>query len=435
MPAEYFQWLGIESPPEEGEYFVEWKKYQREKRREDARDPDIDLLSQADSRPWTTTDHPEIAGWLKQNEKPLALVVAATHCPDYYNPLVPERTGDWSPGLRGALISTVQLCRQLAAALRCRAMFLVAEGKVDDAWQDLLACHRLGRLVARGATMIELLVGLALDQSANQADVAFLDHSKMSSNQILAYLEELRHLPPMPSFVDKIDLGERFSLLEIIMLMARYGTPFMESMANQSSAPPARDRNTAKLFTHNIDWDPAFRNANRWTNRLAAALRITDRAEREQEWAAILHDSRMLKRQIANMWIANPFISATRRGELIGNILIGLMIPAYDKVRSAAERCEQGQRNVHVAFALAAYKRDHGRYPETLAVLAPKYLERIPDDLFSGKPLIYRLEDEGYLLYSVGVNGRDDDGRGYGDEPQGDDISVRMPVSEPPGKN
>ena len=59
--------------------------------------------------------------------------------------------------------------------------------------------------------------------------------------------------------------------------------------------------------------------------------------------------------------------------------------------------------------------------------LAPTYLKKIPDDLFSEKPLIYRPEDKGYLLYSVGINGMDEDGRGYGDEPRGDDLSVRMP--------
>jgi len=41
--------------------------------------------------------------------------------------------------------------------------------------------------------------------------------------------------------------------------------------------------------------------------------------------------------------------------------------------------------------------------------------------------LIYRLEHDGYLLYSVGVNGLDDDGRGPDDQPRGDDLSVRMP--------
>src|SRR5260370_30476628 len=31
MPAEYFQWLGVPEPPEQGEYLVPWEKYLKEK--------------------------------------------------------------------------------------------------------------------------------------------------------------------------------------------------------------------------------------------------------------------------------------------------------------------------------------------------------------------------------------------------------------------
>ena len=47
-----------------------------------------------------------------------------------------------------------------------------------------------------------------------------------------------------------------------------------------------------------------------------------------------------------------------------------------------------------------------------------------------GKALIYRSTDDGYLLYSVGVNGVDDKGRTADDEPPGDDLVVRMPQAK-----
>jgi hypothetical protein len=57
-------------------------------------------------------------------------------------------------------------------------------------------------------------------------------------------------------------------------------------------------------------------------------------------------------------------------------------------------------------------------------------LAAVPNDLFSGKPLVYRPAEKGYLLYSVGLNGKDEGGRSYGDDPPGDDLSVRMPLPE-----
>ena len=51
-----------------------------------------------------------------------------------------------------------------------------------------------------------------------------------------------------------------------------------------------------------------------------------------------------------------------------------------------------------------------------------------PGDLFSGQALIYKPAEKGYLFYSVGVNGKDDEGRWYNDKPSGDDPGVRMPL-------
>jgi hypothetical protein len=58
----------------------------------------------------------------------------------------------------------------------------------------------------------------------------------------------------------------------------------------------------------------------------------------------------------------------------------------------------------------------------------------VPDDLFTGKPLIYKPEEKGFLLYSVGPNGKDEDGRGLKDDPKGDDIAIRVAAVPATGK-
>src|SRR2546422_117275 len=116
------------------------------------------------------------------------------------------------------------------------------------------------------------------------------------------------------------------------------------------------------------------------------------------------------------------------KGKAVGDILVSLLIPAVRKVQTASDRTEQIQRNLHVAFALAAYRTEHDAYPKKLEALAPKYLTKVPEDLFSGKALIYRPSADGYLVYSVGPNGRDEGGHWYDDDPPGDDPNVRMPL-------
>jgi hypothetical protein len=182
------------------------------------------------------------------------------------------------------------------------------------------------------------------------------------------------------------------------------------------------------------DWDPAFRNANRWHDRLAATLRVKDRADRLKQHEAFSRDLREMKMNATKPNIFAKEGAAKAIGKSMGDILVSLMMPATSKVEDAADRTEQIQRNLHIAFALAAHKADHGRYPPKLDDLAPKYLASVPNDLFSGKALIYRPSDESYLLYSVGINGNDDGGRTHGDDPPGDDLRVRMPLPEPKRK-
>jgi len=67
-------------------------------------------------------------------------------------------------------------------------------------------------------------------------------------------------------------------------------------------------------------------------------------------------------------------------------------------------------------LALRMYRVQHGGPPRELADLVPDFLPAVPEDPFSGKPLIYRPRATGYLLYSVGPNRRDDDGQPLNDD-------------------
>jgi hypothetical protein len=74
-------------------------------------------------------------------------------------------------------------------------------------------------------------------------------------------------------------------------------------------------------------------------------------------------------------------------------------------------RNETARRLTVTAIALKRHQLRHGRYPETLAGLAPGFLAAVPVDPWSGRPLCYRLTPQGgFILYSVGVDGVDDGG-------------------------
>jgi hypothetical protein len=175
-----------------------------------------------------------------------------------------------------------------------------------------------------------------------------------------------------------------------------------------------------------------LRNVNRGYDRCRDVARMTDRTARAKAMADIDRDLGLPAAKVNPL--DNFLMGPKTRGEQIGRVVIGLLLPAIDKVVTSRERSEQLQRNLHLAFALAAYYADHGRYPAKLDELVPKHVDQIPDDIFSGKALIYEPEANGYLLYSVGANGIDEGGRSFGDDPPGDDLVIRMPAPEPKTK-
>ena len=112
----------------------------------------------------------------------------------------------------------------------------------------------------------------------------------------------------------------------------------------------------------------------------------------------------------------------------MSDVLISLLLPAVTNVLSAEGRVTVRMQSLDLVFALAAWRSEHDSYPESLDSLAPKYLAKVPNDLFNGQPLKYERAADGYRFYSVGQNEKDEEGRSFDDNPRGDDLVVRMPV-------
>src|SRR5262245_61734504 len=93
VPAGFFKAMGIDPPPERGEYFVEALRFMKGELKLDSKE----FLSKIDEElylsrawPWTAKEYPHIAAWVNANEKPLALAVEANRRTRYYCPLIPR---------------------------------------------------------------------------------------------------------------------------------------------------------------------------------------------------------------------------------------------------------------------------------------------------------------------------------------------------------
>ena len=119
-----------------------------------------------------------------------------------------------------AAFSSIEIPREVARALASRAMRSTASGEFDAAWNDLLACHRLSRhLASANATLIEMLVAIAIDGVACQAEWKFVQQAP-PLDVIQRMAKQRKTLKSLPVTADVLDEGERFIFLDAVMNLA-----------------------------------------------------------------------------------------------------------------------------------------------------------------------------------------------------------------------
>ena len=88
-----------------------------------------------------------------------------------------------------------------------------------------------------------------------------------------------------------------------------------------------------------------------------------------------------------------------------------LLLPALSSIQSKFAFGQTRVNEAIVACALERYRLANGHFPESLEPLSPRYMQKMPHDIITGAPLIYRRTPDGqFLLYSVGWNEKDDGG-------------------------
>jgi hypothetical protein len=88
------------------------------------------------------------------------------------------------------------------------------------------------------------------------------------------------------------------------------------------------------------------------------------------------------------------------------NIVTSMLVPGIGRVTQRYWEIIAQMRITRAGLALLQEKKAQGVFPETLEKLKPKNL----DDPFSTKPLCYKPQGQGFILYSVGPDQKDNSG-------------------------
>jgi len=138
-------------------------------------------------------------------------------------------------------------------------------------------------------------------------------------------------------------------------------------------------------------------------NQARAAIRSLRNAAAEREDVAltIARDAAMCERAFG--WQG--------RLENVMLQLRGRPSPAEQAMREAMRRETASENLLQADLAIRLFVHDHQMPPDHLAQLVPEYLPDVPIDPYSQQPLRYRAEEDQFVVYSAGQDGRDDGGR------------------------
>ncbi len=374
--------LGMRRPPKNGPFFVSFNRFCRQHATRPVHTkapPRIFHLREAlYNHPFSARRHLRTAGWLHANAVALRWTLRAAQRPCFYIPLPPRRTEAYFLSL--APLPYVTGIQRLAGALTQRAMLELHRGELAACRRDLLAAHRLARLLGQGPFLDERVAARYIELRTIGADWTFIRCAHLSAAAALDYARDLAGLPPLRPLAGAINYAGRWAALDYIQWQS-------EDWFHRHCVPHEMDGPIDWSILLPPDYAARMMRVNYWYDRFVAAFRKSNCRLREQALAGV---------QVA-------INQACDLGEgPRADLYLALTLENLHPLVSLAARVRSAQRMTRVVLALAAYRRRHGRYPKTLACLVPTYLPKMPLDAFTGKPLHYIAAGGKCGIFSVG---------------------------------
>ena len=453
LVPEYFRRLGMTPPPQEGEYYIDLEEFLEQEHLAGGGEDTVGALSAVREKaeeayekvlsgPWSPKKYPQVVRWLKRNERTLKLAHEASHRTHYYMPYI-TGSEEQEATLVMVLLPGAVHSRTMARLLVIDGFALLERGKLQEAEHNFLACHRLGRVCSKGGTVIEGLVGVAIDGIAIRGEMALVEHGGLSVEQLRSYQQQLDKLPPFASMVDKISIFERYTFLDITQQLSRRGPRVLDELVGENGEDSSTLLESVGkgVFGALVDWNIVMEMGNKVYDRIDKIGSIKSRSEREEKFAEFEIEIKETARHAGNAGaLAQQLLLKGKNvrqvaSEQMGSILIALLVPSVTRAVDVPERGMMNTQMAQTAMGLSMFHKQHGRYPARLEELAPVFIKKVPTDIYSGKSIRYIQRDDGFYLYSVGRNCQDDGGKSNDDSASGDDMGykVNFPSTGAPG--
>ena len=312
--------------------------------------------------------------------------------------------GDYSKPYEHPIPNFVTM-RAVAQTLAQRAQCFLLLNRPQAALSELTLMHDVCRILEKpptgqAETLVEAMINVAITGLyVATVQEGFRLHTWQAPQlaELQAQLAEI-NLPPWIAAAFQAEQAATCHAAELLQ-------PSQISMIGLASAKPTIWRKIKDLPNHAIDLAPRG-----WVyQNMAVCARMI---QIQKENVLDTNQNVIPKRtELAAKEIAKSLDNHHSPFYLLARIAISNFTKAMQVCAFNQSLANEAQ----IVCALERYRLAHGDYPETLDVLVPQFMEKLPHDIIGGQPLIYRTAANGkFLLYSIGWNETDDDGRDSG---------------------
>ncbi len=293
--------------------------------------------------------------------------------------------------------------REAARLVACKALVTAQDRDVAGALGWCSTALRMARHATQEPTLIAQLVGMALHGMAMDAAEDII-----SAEAVPAEMSK-----PLREAVAGLDItGDYGQAMRLEVALGRATFEQLREHPEQLEGTLAGDTDGERLASGIYStwlWNPVYAYDMATYMRLSATQYEACRLP----WRQGRRTLEKMEREVAGLSYAK---------------LTRVLAPVSERALQRRDTSLARSQLCRMALELKAYKARNGHYPDTLAALQQHLAWDIPEDVFSGGPLIYRLSGDGFVLYSVGPDEIDnggvagDDGGG-GANSQGTDLT------------
>jgi len=345
----------------------------------------------------TALASPEIQSFLAANQASMELVAQGNRMP-YRG----EYTfSDDDDHLTSIMLPTLGDTRQLAKTMVMQGNALAAQGDATQAARYYLDTMRLGSQASQGNTLIEGLVGTAVQKLSTNAllDTMASGGDGVDYSQIAFRLNaESESLNMRP--LDQVFQFERAMMMDMVQRMYSYDeyeqaytvSPQAGMELNMLTAMSNGDKHpmgplNIAMQLQNQGFEGVTRGTNELYDQITAAT--------QGPYALTMAQFQSLESQLGSP----DFVQA--------NPLAATLMPSISRAAENIATVNSQRVATQLVANIQAYRQANGSLPDSLDVFEGR---NFVTDPLTGQRFVYRRTEDGFSLYSAGANGMDDGG-------------------------